>query len=978
MARRSASSFCSADPHGGQQALSADRQLPGGHLASYDGLRRHGSCADGRGRLPSHSGSFSAAVSRALSAGRRGAGRAGGRRGPVVVAIFEKFTERAVKAVMLSQREARAMGTREVDLEQLFLGLVAQEQGSEGFLRTGLMIARARDAVRSLAEEKGGLGAPLVTPASEIPFSRRSKRVFEVALDESHKMGHNYVAPEHLLVAMLAADADYAAAKVLERLGLRGDKLHAEAIQRLQENLASEGRSTATLQKAAKAVVSAGGSRRSSLRKDKSALSNFCIDITARAADAKVDPVIGRDAEVQRVVQILARRTKNNPILLGEPGVGKTAIAEGLALRIVRGQVPDFLANKRVMSLDLGLLLAGAKERGELETRVTSLVQETVEAGNVVLLIDEVHTLVGSGSVGRSGTGAGLDIANLLKPALARGLLQCIGATTLDEHRKYIEKDKALSRRFQPVMVLEPSLEDAKTILLGLKEKYEQHHRCVITDAAIDAAVQLSARYIADRFLPDKAIDLLDEAGSRARIGAFRARRARQVSVLAEPDADIWQEIRAVQWALELMSRRETGAAASMGSSMAAQSPGGVVTRTLDVEAELAALPDTTILSSSLDDDYDDGPVVVGPEDIAAVASMWSGVPLEQLTADEAAKLLGLEGVLAARVVGQEDAVAAICRAVRRAAIGLQHPGRPIASMLFCGPTGVGKTELTKALARHYFGSEDAMVRLDMSEYMERHSVSKLCGSPPGYVGYGEGGTLTEAVRRRPFTVVLLDEIEKAHPDVFNLLLQIFEDGRLSDSQGRVVSFKNTLIVMTSNIGSAQIARGGGGRIGFSLEAGGAGGRYEALKAMLTEELRNFFRPELLNRLDEVVVFRALERSQVRAIVDIMLRDVVARLAAQHGIGLELSEAAVAKVCDEGYDRAYGARPLRRAIVGLVEDVLSEALLREHFEAGDTALLDLAPGGEVVVARHPKPKYRDHGLSLPVLKVPEPAFLASD
>lgn len=924
---------------------------------SYDGLRRSSqlSCSAVCG------GPFDAfhhAVARSLSCktSPQGAKRA------VVKAVFERFTERAIKAIMIAQREAKGMGRGEVGTEQLFLGLVAEERSNDGFLRTGVTVERARDAVKSLAEEAGLLNpSGIDKPASEVPFSAGSRRVFEAALDESRKMGHNYIAPEHIAVAILLVE-DGGASKVIDRLGLRKDKLHTEAITRLQGDLAKEGRSTAGM--ADKAIIgTASGFRRPGTRKERGALNDFCIDITARASEGKIDPVIGRDKEVERVVQILARRTKNNPILLGEPGVGKTAIAEGLAMRIVGGSVPEFLHGKRVMSLDMGLLLAGAKERGELETRVTGLVQETIASGNVILLIDEVHTLVGSGSVGRGGQGAGLDIANLLKPALARGELQCIGATTLDEHRKHIEKDKALARRFQPVMVNEPSQEDAVHILMGLKSKYETHHRCRITMEAVDAAVQLSARYIQDRFLPDKAIDLMDEAGSRARINAFHRRKSRQTSVLSKAPSEYWQEIRTVQASQEAAA----GGIAAFSSSDTSSS--GTLVRTMDVEIA-APLSHPVYINPALDDDYEDGPVIVGPAEIAAVASMWSGVPIEQLTADEQKKLVDLEDILRSRVVGQDHAVKAIARAVRRARVGLTNPNRPIAAMLFCGPTGVGKTELTKALAKHYFGSDDAMVRLDMSEYMERHTISKLIGSPPGYVGFGDGGTLTEAVRRRPFSVVLLDEIEKAHPDVFNLLLQLFEDGRMTDSQGRSVSFKNTLIVMTSNVGSTAIARGGSNRIGFTLETDEPdGGKYTALKELVTDELKNYFRPELLNRIDEIVVFQSLEKSQVRAIVDIMLKETKERLQAR-GLNLEVTEAMVTMIGEEGYDRVYGARPLRRAVMRLVEDTLSEALLLQEFKEGDTALLDVGPEGSPVVSHLTKPDPCEHGLCLEYLQAP--------
>ncbi|CAI0417326.1 unnamed protein product [Linum tenue] len=638
--------------------------------------------------------------------------------------------------------------------------------------------------------------------------------------------------------------------------------LRAVAVTKLQGELAKDGREEPSVSKGTreKPLSSKAIALRSSEKaKEKSALAQFCVDITSRAVEGLIDPVIGRESEIQRTIQILCRRTKNNPILLGESGVGKTAIAEGLGIKIAQAEVPAFLLGKRVMSLDIGLLIAGAKERGELESRVTTLIKEIQKEGNVILFIDEVHTLVGTGTVGRGSKGNSLDIANLLKPALGRGELQCIASTTMDEHRTHIESDKALARRFQPVMINEPSEEDAVMILLGLRQKYEAHHNCRYTLEAINAAVHLSARYIADRFLPDKAIDLIDEAGSRARIEAYRKKKEQ--------------------------------------------------------------------------------PTVVGLDDIASVASHWSGIPVQQLTADERIALVGLEEQLRKRVVGQDEAVVAISRAVKRSRVGLKDPDRPIAAMLFCGPTGVGKTELTKALAANYFGTESAMLRLDMSEYMERHTVSKLIGAPPGYVGYGEGGTLTEAIRRRPFTLVLLDEIEKAHPDIFNILLQVFEDGQLTDSQGRRVSFKNALIVMTSNIGSSAIAKDD------------ESASYAGMKALVLEELKSYFRPELLNRIDELVVFRPLEKSQMLEIVNMMLQEVQGRLISL-GIGLEVSESIKDLVCKQGYDPAYGARPLRRAVTHIVENPLSEALLGGEFKPGDTAIVDVdATGNPVVVNR---------------------------
>ncbi|KAJ7560098.1 hypothetical protein O6H91_04G113400 [Diphasiastrum complanatum] len=956
----------------GKGLFSANLNLVRGH----EGLRKT-SALDAPRQVP-FSESFQAAVSSGMQSkggngaeGLQGYGfdKSSGCPRPVVTAVFERFTERAIKSIMLAQREAKALGKREVGTEQLLLGLIAEERGGDGFLSSGVTIERAREAVKDLSD--GRPGGLLISdkPASEVPFSHGSKRVFEAALDSSRKMGHNYITPEHIAIALFNVD-DSEASRVLDRylLGLKKDKLHAEAVLRLQGELAKDGRSTpASVSAPAKAVASTATTSRRGNRKDKGSLEDFCLDLTARAAEGKIDPVIGRDEEVQRVVQILARRTKSNPILLGEPGVGKTAIAEGLAIRITNGTVPEFLVGKRVMSLDMGLLLAGAKERGELEKRVTSLVDETRSAGNVILMIDEIHTLVGSGSAGRGGnSGAGLDIANLLKPALAKGEFQCIGATTLDEHRKHIEKDKALARRFQPVFVKEPSQEDAVKILLGLRERYEEHHKCKITADAVDAAVYLSARYIADRYLPDKAIDLLDEAGSRARIDAFKKWKERQVSILSKPPSEYWQEIRAVQASQEAALISQT-ALGSVDYASEARLLDPSVSKGLQNESDALSPEASPSSNFSSDDNFSDGPVVVGPAEIAAVASMWSGIPVQQLTADEQKKLLDLEQLLQTRVVGQEDAVSAISRAVRRARVGLKDPNRPIAALLFCGPTGVGKTELTKALAQHYFGSEGAMIRLDMSEYMERHTVSKLVGSPPGYVGYGEAGTLTEAVRRRPFTVVLLDEIEKAHPDVFNLLLQIFEDGRLTDSQGRVVSFKNTLLIMTSNIGSSAIARGKSSMIGFTFSEDEDGGHYASLKSLVMDELKGYFKPELLNRLDEVVVFRSLEKSQIRQILDIMLRETKDRLT-KVGVNLEVSEEMMKLISDQGYDRSYGARPLRRTVTRLVEDILSDALLAGGYQEGDTALLDVDETGNPFVTRHTKPDLREHGLYLDILK----------
>ncbi|KAJ0988690.1 hypothetical protein J5N97_007046 [Dioscorea zingiberensis] len=857
-------------------------------------------------------------------------------RRPTISAVFERFTERAIKTVIFSQREARTLGREMVFTQHLLLGLVTEDRSPDGFLGSGITIDRARDAVRTIWSESGQ--APSSKSATDVPFSTSCKRVFEAAVEYSRSMGCNFIAPEHIAIGLFTDD-DGSATQVLKSLGADVNRLASVALSRLQAELAKDGRDPSAIRAKSPSRKGAGGAaalaKSSDKRKEKNALTQFCVDLTARAAQGLIDPVIGRDTEVQRIVQILCRRTKNNPILLGEPGVGKTAIAEGLALGIAKGDIPIFLQGKRIMSLDVGLLMAGAKERGELEARVTSLIRDVKKAGDVILFIDEVHTLIGSGTVGRGNKGSGLDLANLLKPPLGRGEMQCIASTTTDEHRTIFEQDKALARRFQPVFIDEPNQEDAVRILLGIREKYEAYHKCRFTLEAINAAVYLSSRYIADRHLPDKAIDLIDEAGSRARMDAFK-RRKEQTSILSKSPDEYWQEIRAVQTMHDVVLANKLKY--SLGQSGPEDGANAEITGDATSISESSSSP-------ALDDD---GPVLVGPEEIATVASLWSGIPVQQLTVDERKLLVGLDDELKKRVIGQDDAVNAIARAVKRSRVGLKDPDRPIAALLFCGPTGVGKTELTKALAASYFGSESAMVRLDMSEYMERHSVSKLIGSPPGYVGYGEGGTLTEAVRRKPFTVLLLDEIEKAHPDIFNILLQMFEDGHLTDSQGRRVSFKNTLIVMTSNVGSASISKGRR-NIGFVLAGDEESSSYDAMKALVTEELKAFFRPELLNRIDEVVVFRPLEKAQMLEILNIMLQEIKGRLMSL-GIGLEVTPAIMDLVCQQGYDRSYGARPLRRAATHLIEDVISEALLAGDYKPGDTIIIDVDASGSPFVS----------------------------
>ncbi len=698
----------------------------------------------------------------------------------------------------------------------------------------------------------------------------------------------------------LIREGEGVAARVLENLGVDLSKVRTQVIRMLGET----------------AEVSSGGSQG---RTKTPTLDEFGSNLTQMAGEGKLDPVVGRQTEIERVIQILGRRTKNNPVLIGEPGVGKTAIAEGLAQRISNGDIPDILEEKRVVTLDIGLLVAGTKYRGEFEERLKKIMDEIRAAGNVILVIDEVHTLIGAGAA----EGA-IDAANILKPALARGELQCIGATTLDEYRKHIERDAALERRFQPVMVGEPSVEETIEILHGLRDRYEQHHKLKITDDALDAAAHLSDRYISDRFLPDKAIDLIDEAGSRVRL----------INSQLPPAAkELDKELRQVL-------KDKDNAVRSQDFDTA----GELRDREMEIKAEIRSIAQN---KKAEDEDGEDSMPSVNEEDIAQIVASWTGVPVNKLTESESEKLLHMEDTLHQRLIGQDEAVKAISRAIRRARVGLKNPNRPIASFIFSGPTGVGKTELTKSLAAYFFGSEDAMIRLDMSEFMERHTVSKLIGSPPGYVGYNEGGQLTEAVRRRPYTVVLFDEIEKAHPDIFNMLLQILEDGRLTDAKGRTVDFKNTLLIMTSNIGSKVIEKGGGG-LGFDFEDDQAESQYNRIRSLVNEELKQYFRPEFLNRLDEIIVFRQLTKDEVKEIADILLREVFTRLTEQ-GIGLQVTDRFKDRLVEEGYNPSYGARPLRRAIMRLLEDTLAEEILSGRLGEGDSAMVDVDDDGKVVI-----------------------------
>jgi ATP-dependent Clp protease ATP-binding subunit ClpC len=813
--------------------------------------------------------------------------------------MFERFTEKAIKVIMLAQEEARRLGHNFVGTEQILLGLIGEGTGvaAKVLKSMGVNLKDARIEVEKII----GRGSGFV--AVEIPFTPRAKRVLELSLEEARQLGHNYIGTEHLLLGLIR-EGEGVAARVLENLGVDLSKVRTQVIRMLGET----------------AEVTSGPQ---SGRTKTPTLDEFGSNLTQMASEGKLDPVVGRQKEIERVIQILGRRTKNNPVLIGEPGVGKTAIAEGLAQRIANNDVPDILEDKRVVTLDIGLLVAGTKYRGEFEERLKKIMDEIRSAGNVVLVIDEVHTLIGAGAA----EGA-IDAANILKPALARGELQCIGATTLDEYRKHIERDAALERRFQPVMVGEPTVDETIEILYGLRDRYEQHHKLKISDEALVAAAKLSDRYISDRYLPDKAIDLIDEAGSRVRL----------INSQLPPAAkELDKELRQVL-------KEKDDAVRSQDFDRA----GELRDREMEIKAQIRAISASKKTETS---DRDVSPVV-NEEDIAQIVASWTGVPVNKLTESESEKLLHMEDTLHQRLIGQEDAVTAVSRAIRRARVGLKNPNRPIASFIFSGPTGVGKTELAKSLASYFFGSEEAMIRLDMSEYMERHTVSKLIGSPPGYVGYNEGGQLTEAVRRRPYTVVLFDEIEKAHPDVFNMLLQILEDGRLTDAKGRTVDFKNTLLIMTSNIGSKVIEKGGGG-LGFDFAENQSDAQYNRIRNLVNEELKQYFRPEFLNRLDEIIVFRQLSKDEVKEIADIMLKEVMGRLMEQ-GITLEVTERFKDRLVTEGYNPSYGARPLRRAIMRLLEDSLAEEILSARITNGDIAVVDVDEEGKVKVLQGEK------------------------
>lgn len=823
---------------------------------------------------------------------------------------WERFTQRARRVLSLAQEEAERLNHSYIGSEHVLIGLLLEEGGVAGRVlrELGLEVTRVQAMVERLS---GGQGTR--TPFSKTELSPSTKRILEYAVEEARRMGQHYISTEHLLLG-LARQNEGLAIDVLRKFGISAEQIRRQTRRMLKESPVS---TTETPQ-----PQQPRRQQQQQAKKEKSKtplVDQLATDLTALAQEYALDPVIGRQTEIERVIQILARRTKNNPALIGQPGVGKTAIVEGLAQRIVDGQVPESLQNKRVLQLDVGSLVAGTMYRGQFEERLKRVIEE-LKSSDAILFIDEVHMLVGAGSAGSS-----VDAANILKPALARGELQCIGATTLDEYRKYIESDAALERRFQPVRVDEPSAEETVEILKGIKGAYEQHHNLLISDEAIEAAVFLSTRYVTERFLPDKAIDLIDEGASRVRM--YRVQQPTDVREAYEALRDL---------------RTQRTEAVEAGRYEDATR---IREQEEDIQEQLNELRAGQI-------NGDDSPVLTA-EDVAEVLSMWTGIPVYQLTEEESARLLRMEEEMEKAIVGQKDAIVAISKAVRRARAGLKNPRRPIGSFMFLGPTGVGKTELTKALATFLFGSEDALVQLDMSEFMERHNVARLVGSPPGYVGYEDAGQLTEAVRRRPYSIVVFDEIEKAHPEAFNLLLQIMEEGHLSDAKGQKVNFRNAIIILTSNVGADMIKKGGG--LGFNFKQDASilvEENYRDMQKKLMEQLKRSFRPEFLNRLDSVIVFRQLQPEDIRQIVDIQIGDVNERMD-EHFLMLEATDAAKDWLATHGYDAEYGARPLRRLIQQTVEDKLSDAVLAGDFQEGETVIIDVE--NDEIVLRHPTP-----------------------
>lgn len=804
--------------------------------------------------------------------------------------MFGRFTERAQKVLALAQEEAVRLGHNNIGTEHILLGLVREGEGiaAKALHALGLSPEKIQEEVETLI----GRGQEV---SQTIHYTPRAKKVIELSMDEARKLGHSYVGTEHILLGLIR-EGEGVAARVLNNLGVSLNKARQQVLQLLGSNESS----------------SANQHSNTSANANTPTLDSLARDLTAVAREGSLDPVIGRSKEIQRVIEVLSRRTKNNPVLIGEPGVGKTAIAEGLAQQIINNEVPEILRNKRVMTLDMGTVVAGTKYRGEFEDRLKKVMDEIRQAGNVILFIDELHTLIGAG-----GAEGAIDASNILKPSLARGELQCIGATTLDEYRKYIEKDAALERRFQPIQVNEPTTEESVQILQGLRDRYEAHHRVTISDESIKEAVKLSDRYISDRFLPDKAIDLIDEAASKVRLRSYTA----------PPN------LKELEQKLEEVRKEKDAAVQSQEFEKAAS--------LRDNEQRLRERLEE--LKKEWKEKQGQENSEVTTEDIAMVVSSWTGIPVNKLAQEESDRLLNMEDIIHNRVIGQDEAVKAVSKAIRRARAGLKDPKRPIGSFIFLGPTGVGKTELARALAESMFGDEDAMIRIDMSEYMEKHATSRLVGSPPGYVGHEEGGQLTEKVRRKPYSVVLLDEVEKAHPEVFNILLQVLEDGRLTDSKGRTVDFRNTVLIMTSNVGASELKRNK--YVGFNVQDENQD--YQDMKSKVMTELKRAFRPEFLNRIDEIIVFHSLEKKHIKEIVSLMAQELSNRLKEQE-IDLTLTDEALSKLADEGFDPEYGARPLRRAIQKHIEDRLSEELLRGNIEKGQQIVIDIKDNDFVV------------------------------
>ena len=806
--------------------------------------------------------------------------------------MYGRFTEKAEKAIALSQETAVQLGHNYVGTEHLLLGLI--KEGSGVASRVLQSQGVTEDKVLKEIEELIGKGEE--TGGQTLGFTPRTKRVLELSFREARRMNHNYIGTEHLLLGIMK-EGESVAVRILIDLGVDPQKLYSDVAKMLSEE----------------APGATGSPKNNTSYTNTPTLNQFGRDLTEMAREGKFDPVIGRDKEIERVIQILSRRTKNNPCLIGEPGVGKTAIAEGLAQKIMEGNIPEILKDKRVITLDLSSMVAGAKYRGEFEERLKKALDEIRKAGNVILFIDEMHTIIGAGAA----EGA-IDASNILKPSLARGEIQVIGATTLNEYRKHVEKDAALERRFQPITVGEPTKEEALEILKGVRDKYEAHHRVKITDDALEAAVRLSDRYITDRFLPDKAIDLIDEAASRVRLKSFTA----------PPD------LKKLEEEVEKLHKEKEDSIRCQEFEKAAR----IRDEEQRIKNELEKAKNDWHQKHQTKTD------TVTEDEIGEIVASWTGIPVKRLAEEESERLMKMEDVLHMRVIGQDEAVKAVSKAIRRGRVGLKDPKRPVGSFIFLGPTGVGKTELSKALAESIFGDENAMIRIDMSEYMEKHSVSRLVGSPPGYVGYEEGGQLTEKVRRKPYSVILFDEIEKAHPDVFNMLLQILDDGRLTDSQGRVVDFRNTVIIMTSNVGARLITEPK--RMGFA--AGNETAKnYEDMKGNVMGELKRTFRPEFLNRIDEIIVFHPLDEEHIKKIVGLMI-DTLAKRLKQNEIVIEVTDDVKTFLAQKGFDQLYGARPLRRSIQSLVEDRLAEEMLEGKVKTGDNVLIDMKDGDIVL------------------------------